>query len=116
MPVIIKFAVSLFLVASLSACDVNFPSRNKLEQIKHSGVLKVLTRIDPTTYYEGPEGFAGLEYDLVMLFAEHLGVKVRFETPGSFDEILRKIAKGKADIAAAGLTITDTFLPPEQAL
>ena len=104
--VIIKFAVSLFLIASLSSCNINFSSKNKLEQIKHKGVLHVLTRVDPTTYYEGPEGFSGLEYDLVTLFAKHLGVKVHFETPNTFDEILTKIAKGKADIAAAGLTIT----------
>ncbi|MGR9116893.1 MAG: membrane-bound lytic murein transglycosylase MltF [Gammaproteobacteria bacterium] len=103
---IIKFAVCLVLAVSLSACDLRFPPRNKLEQIKHRGFLHVLTRIDPTTYYEGPEGYTGLEYDLVMLFAKHLGVKVRFETPNTFDDILRKIAKGKADIAAAGLTVT----------
>jgi membrane-bound lytic murein transglycosylase F len=42
-----------------------------------------------------------------MLFATQLGVKVKFETPGTFDDILKRIAKGKADIAAAGLTITE---------
>lgn len=97
---------SLFLIVSLATCDFKFPIRNKLEQIKHKGVLHVLTRTDPTTYYEGPEGFTGLEFDLVMLFAKHLGVSVRFETPRTFAEILNKIAKGKADIAAAGLTVT----------
>ena len=106
MPEIVKLAIGLFLIASLPACDINLPSRNKLEQIKHKGVLHVLTRIDPTTYYEGSEGFTGLEYDLVTLFAKHLGVKVRFETPATFDDILQKIAKDKADIAAAGLTVT----------
>ncbi|MGR9045643.1 MAG: membrane-bound lytic murein transglycosylase MltF [Gammaproteobacteria bacterium] len=106
MPALFKIAVSLFLIVSLATCDFKFPIRNKLDQIKHKGVLHVLTRIDPTTYYEGPEGFTGLEFDLVMLFANHLGVEVRFETPRTFDEILNKIAKGKADIAAAGLTVT----------
>lgn len=115
---IIKFAVCLFLIATLSSCDINFSPRNKLEQIKHKGVLHVLTRIDPSTYYEGPESFSGLEYDLVILFAKHLGVEVRFETPDTFDDILTKIIKGKADIAAAGLTVTPDrqklmrFAPP----
>lgn len=42
-----------------------------------------------------------------MLFADQLGVKVKFEIPNTFDDILKRIAKGKADIAAAGLTVTE---------
>lgn len=99
--------IGFVFTATLTACDSGFLSRNKLEQIKRAGTLHVLTRNDPTTYYESPEGFTGLEYDLVMLFAEQLGVKVKFETPGTFDDILNRIAKGKADIAAASLTITE---------
>ncbi|PPK71640.1 membrane-bound lytic murein transglycosylase F [Methylobacter tundripaludum] len=99
--------IGFVFTASLTACDSGFLSHNKLEQIKRAGTLHVLTRNDPTTYYESPEGFTGLEYDLVMLFAEQLGVKVKFETPGTFDGILNRIAKGKADIAAASLTITE---------
>lgn len=99
--------IGFVFTATLTTCDNGFLSHNKLEQIKQAGVLHVLTRNDPTTYYEGPEGYTGLEYDLAMLFAEQLGVKVKFETPSTFDNILTRIAKGKADIAAAGLTITE---------
>ncbi len=80
--------------------------QNQLEKIKHSGILKVLTRIDPTTYYKNTDGYTGLESDLIKLFAEHLGVKVEFIIPNTFAEILTGIAENKADIAAAGLTIT----------
>lgn len=93
--------------ATLTTCNGGFLSQNKLDQIKRTGSLHVLTRNDPTTYYENPEGYTGLEYDLVMLFADQLGVKVKFETPSTFDEILNRISNGKADIAAAGLTITE---------
>ena len=79
---------------------------SKLEQIKLDGILNVLTREAPTTYYQGADGLTGLEYDLVMLFAKHLGVTVNFILPDTFDDILKNIAEGKADIAAAGLTIT----------
>ncbi|MCK9395391.1 MAG: membrane-bound lytic murein transglycosylase MltF [Methylobacter sp.] len=99
--------IGFVFTATLTTCDSGFLSRNKLEQIKRAGTLHVLTRNDPTTYYESPEGFTGMEHDLVMLFAGQLGVKVKFETPGTFDDILNRIAKGKADIAAAGLTITE---------
>jgi len=102
-----RLFIGFIFTLTLTTCDSGFLSLNKLEQIKRAGILHVLTRNDPTTYYESPEGFTGLEYDLVILFAEQLGVKVKFETPGTFDDILNRIAKGKADIAAAGLTVTE---------
>jgi membrane-bound lytic murein transglycosylase F len=89
-------AVSLFL----------YIPKNKLEKVKRSGVLHVLTRVDPTTYFQSPEGYSGLEYDLVMLFADHLGAEAKFEVADTFPQLLADISAGKADIAAAGLTVT----------
>ena len=63
---------------------------NQLERIKKTGVLTVLTRYDPTTYYETADGFSGLEYDLVQLFAEHLQVESKFIVPDTFVAILQK--------------------------
>ncbi len=100
--------ISLFLLL-LTSCDNYSPKHkgfSKLEQIKHDGIINILTRQDPTTYYEGAEGLTGLEYDLVTLFAEHLKVKVNFIIPDTFDAILKQISTSKADIAAAGLTVT----------
>lgn len=97
-------------VALLTGCrqsvEEEHRSFSRLEQIKASGVLTVLTRHDPSTYYEGPDGPTGLEYDLVNLFAKQLGVTVKFVFPASFDNLLAQITEGKADIAAAGLTNT----------
>jgi membrane-bound lytic murein transglycosylase F len=84
-----------------------FTPKNKLEKIKRSGTLHVLTRIDPTTYFQSPGGYSGLEYDLVMLFADQLGVKAKFDVPATFAGLLSDISAGKADIAAAGLTLTE---------
>ncbi|MFI3189029.1 lytic transglycosylase F [Crenothrix sp. D3] len=103
---LLKLLIGCLCSVLLSHCDTKL-SQTKLEQIKRAGVLHVLTRTDPTTYYQSAEGDAGLEYDLITLFAQHLGVKVKIEVPNTFEEILSKIAKGKADIAAAGLTITE---------
>jgi membrane-bound lytic murein transglycosylase F len=94
----------------LSGCDDYSRDHlgfNKIEQIRSFGVLRVVTRLDPTTYYEGPDGLTGLEYDLVQLFAKQLNVRVEFIFPDTFDAILQDIAAGKADIAAAGLTVTE---------
>jgi len=78
-----------------------------LDRIKNNGSITVLTRFDQTTYYENASGFSGLEYDLVTLFAKHLGVKVHFKIPTTFSEIITQTQQGGfADFAAAGLTIT----------
>ena len=78
-----------------------------LDQIIASGELKVLTRNSPTTYYEGSHGPAGLEYDLVKMFADHLGVELTIIIPDSFSDLLNGINEGTGHIAAAGLTVTE---------
>lgn len=77
-----------------------------VEQIKARGELIVVTRNAATSYYEGPHGPTGLEYDLAALFAERLGVKLKIVVPENFSDILTMVEQGDADLAAAGLTIT----------
>jgi len=79
-----------------------------LEQVIAKGEIRVLTRNSPTTYYEGADGPAGLEYDLAKMFADQLGVKLTLVVPNSFSELLNEIENGHAHIAAAGLTITES--------
>ncbi len=107
-----KFTFFISLISSflLSSCDNYNPAHfgfSKLEQVQSKGSLTVLTRLGPTTYFLGKDGPAGLEYELVQLFAKHLKVKVKFITAPTFSDLLYQISAGKADIAAAGLTITD---------
>ena len=61
----------------IAACDL-FP-QSHLERVEDNGVLRVLTRNSATTYYEGPYGPTGLEYDLAAGFADFLGVKLKLE-------------------------------------
>ncbi len=103
------FFISLISLFSLSSCDSYNPSHfgfSKLEQIQSEGTLTVLTRLGPTTYFLSADGPTGLEYDLIQLFAKHLKVEVKFIIPPTFNDLLTQISEGKADIAAAGLTIT----------
>lgn len=93
---------------------------NELERVLHNGELVVLTRNAATTYYEGPQGPMGLEYDLARGFAEQLGVRLRMEVGANVGEVLSKLAEGGGDLAAAGLTVTAPrqlwarFTPPYQ--
>lgn len=93
---------------------------NLLEQIKQDGVLYVATRNSATTYYEGPEGKTGFEYDLVSSFADELDVEVKFITPSNLADIISMVSRNEVHLAAAGLTITEPrqhwvrFTPPYQ--
>ena len=99
----------LFALLSLLLLPSCWLSQNKLQTIKAAGELVVLTRVSPTTYYESPEGLAGFEYDLVKAFADHLGVRLRLIAVDKSANILPRLANGEADIAAAGLTVTESF-------
>jgi membrane-bound lytic murein transglycosylase F len=93
----------LLLILLLAACTIPPPL---VERIKASGELRVVTRNSGTTLYEGPEGLTGFEYDLVVLFAEELGVKPHFIIPKRFDDLLPTVINGEVHLAAAGLTVT----------
>ena len=69
--------------------------------------LVVLTRNSAITYYEGPQGPMGFEYDLVTAFANELGMEVELKVRDSVADILRAIDNGEGDLAAASLTRTD---------
>ncbi len=122
---LLAFFISLFALSTLTSCENYNASHfgfSTLEQIQYDGTLNVITRLSPTTYYTGPDGAAGLEYDLIQLFAKHLDVKVNFIIPNTFNDILEHVSAGKADLAAAGLTITENrrkkmrFSPPYQSI
>ena len=93
----------LFSILLLIACGEAQPH---LEEIRERGELRVLTRYGPTSYYVKGEELAGFEYELAQRFAEHLNVKLKIIVPDNLGNILSLIERGKADIAAAGLTIT----------
>lgn len=99
---------TLVLFASvLLLCSCSYLEDNRLAAVKRSGELSVLTYISATTYYETPEGPAGFEYDLAKAFADYLGVRLRVVIAPRFAEVLPRLARGEADFAAAGLSVTD---------
>lgn len=78
-----------------------------LDLVQGSGVLRVVTRNGPTTYYLGSEGPRGFEYELAKGFAESLGVQLQIYSADRFEDILADLTARNADLAAAGLTVTD---------
>lgn len=98
-----RLLAALLLLLLTTACS---EPKNELQRIQHEGKLVVVTRNASTTYFEGSNGPTGLEYDLAGGFAEELGVKLEIIVAGNLSEVLTLLAEGKADMAAAGLTIT----------
>lgn len=93
------------LAFMLGTCET---SPSLLDQIKERGELRVVTRNGAGTFYLGADGPAGFEYDLASLFAAELGVNLNMFTADNFNQILPVLHQGRADIAAAGLSITNT--------
>ena len=94
------------LVAVLVGTCSSAPSL--LDQVVEVGELRVVTRHSPTTYFVGPDGPAGPEFDLVRGFAEQLGVTLVVSTVDNVSEILPQLVSGESHMAAAGLSITES--------
>lgn len=93
----------LFLL--LASCS---QPKTALEQVQESGVLRVVTRNSPATYFQDRNGETGFEYELAQRFADRLGVRLEVETAGNLDDLYRSLTRpeGRVDLAAAGLTAT----------
>jgi len=101
-----KLNLIILVISSLilSAC---FSNSDRLDNILSKGELVVVTRNAATTYYESREGEVGFEYEMAKDFADSIGVKARFVTKDDLTDLFSEISVGNADIAAAGLTVTD---------
>jgi membrane-bound lytic murein transglycosylase F len=115
-----RWAAIAVVLGALALSGCTLFEKNLLQKIKADGELVVLTRQGPTTYFESPEGPAGLEYDLAKAFADRLGVKLRLVAVDHFVDILPKLSQREAHFAAAGITVTESrkaqfrFTPPYQ--
>jgi membrane-bound lytic murein transglycosylase F len=101
----LRLLLYLTLAALLGTCSSQ-PSI--LDQVLEVGELRVVTRDSPTAYVVGPDGPSGPEFDLARSFADDLGVALVIEPVQSVSEVLPYLTSGKAHMAAAGLSITET--------
>ena len=91
----------LFLLSGCGDADVQ---PTTLERVKEDGVLRVITRNSPATYFQDRNGETGFEYELVKRFAEDLGVELQIETAENLDDLFRRLnSPNGPQLSAAGL-------------
>ncbi len=93
-------------VLLLSACQIESAPKSEFEKIQERGVLRVGTLNNQLSYYIGPDGPAGLDYELARQFAEELGVKLEIKPAFRQADLFPALKKGDIDIIATGLNQT----------
>ena len=97
------WTLALTTLMTLSTCS---PRVSIIEQVQALGSLRVATINSPTTYYEGPAGPTGFEYELAQGMAQELGVELELIMVSTPTEALQAVQTGRAHLAAAGLSVT----------
>ena len=75
---------------------------------KDALVVATNAEFPPYEYYEGQE-IVGIDVEIMKAVGEKLGMEVTIEDM-AFDSIIPAIQSGKADIGAAGMTVTEDRL------
>lgn len=103
---IFRVLISTSVLLFLSGCEWKYDDRTELDKIRERGVLRVGTLNNQLSYYIGPDGPTGLDYELASLFAQRLGVKLEMQLSHSLSGLFQVLARTEVDIIAASLTIT----------
>lgn len=101
-----QLLTGFFLMLFLAGCEWKYDDRTALEKIRDRGVLRVGTLNNQLSYYIGPDGPTGLDYELASQFAQSLGVKLEMQPAYTLSGLFPAVERGDVDIIAAGLTIT----------
>ncbi len=105
-----RIAYSLLLMLPV-VCDPGVVAQRAVPPMATASELVVLTNNSPTTRYLDPQGrYAGLEYDLVEMFAREIGMKVRYLDRQPLYQILPALRDHRAHFAAAGVAMTSSRL------
>lgn len=97
------FSSKLLLIAiaitGLAGCQIESEPKSDLEQIRERGVLRVGTLNNQLSYYIGPDGPAGLDYELAREFAEQLGVQLEMKPAYRLSGLFPALQKVKSTLS-----------------
>lgn len=77
-----------------------------LQQAERRGSITVLTRNGASSYFIGPDGDTGPEYDLAAAFSDYLGLQLVVKVANAFSDLGSLLQKRQGDFIAANLTRT----------
>jgi membrane-bound lytic murein transglycosylase F len=100
-------AVAIGLLLGLMPVRLEVPAGSHLEEILARDFIQVYTRNTPTTYYEGRQGPTGFEYELMVRFADHLGVSLTLDADHNIQGVLEAVRR-EGDLGAAALPLDPT--------
>ena len=106
LPPVARIAALTAAAVLMASCR---PAPPVLEQIRARHELRVVTLNLPTSYYLGSQGTEGLEFELAKEFAAKLGVSLSMYPVANERAMQAALASGRADIAAAQLTVTSDW-------
>ena len=80
------------------------------KDVTRSGVLTVATNAEfPPYEYVTNAGIVGIDMDIMQAICDELGMELRIDNM-KFDSIIAAVETGKADVGAAGMTVTEDRL------
>lgn len=93
---------------ALTGCPQHPPTLPPaLQQIKQAGILVVITRNTPSTYFQDRNGATGFEFELAQAFAEQLGVELQVISVDNIEQLFSALLKQPTPaLITAGLTQT----------
>ena len=104
---LIKLFFALCLLAVVLILAIGSGNKHQYKDVIESGVLKIITRNSPTTYFQDRDQISGFEYELAEKFAAYLGVELQVQVADSLEDLITEVQSGNVALAAAGLTITN---------
>lgn len=90
---------------AMNGCDAMYwGEQDSLTQVQAKGEIIVLTTESPLIYSKPKRGEAfGIDHDLIESFAQHYNLKIKYIVLPDEDSVVRALAKGEGDLAAARL-------------
>lgn len=111
------FLITLFLVSVLFSCSDKHPlfrtsGKNTvsadLESIRKRGKLVVVSDFNSINYFIYKGEPMGFNYELLELFADHIGIDIEIVTENHIEHALRMLNSGEADIITMGITVNSS--------
>ena len=103
-------------IVAFSACTFNRETNNEINILDHdldaiikSGTLRAVIDFNSVDYFIYKGEPMGFQYDMMQSFADHLGVDLELTVVDNYNDALRQLNGGKADIIAMGLAVNSNL-------